>query len=376
VSIGLKGMTWSHPRGYDPMVATSRMWAQRTGVEITWEKRSLQDFESFPVEELARQYDFIVIDHPHVGQVTAEGCLTPLDVAGREAELAELARDSVGASFASYNWAGRQWALPIDAATQVMAYRADLLSTPPATWAAVMELARDGRVVLPLRPPHSLMTVFTLAANLGHPCPTDPAETFLPESVGVEVVGMLGELAALLDPADFGRDPIDASELLAASTGGPAVMPYGYGYVSYALAGFRPHRLTFADVAAAGTLGPAGTALGGTGIAVSAFSAHRREAIDYAFWVAGAEVQKGIYANSGGQPGHLAAWTDDAVNDAAGNFYRNTLNTLQSSYLRPRFNGYMAFQAAASERLNQGLLARETPAAIVRALNDLYAGCR
>jgi len=376
VSIGLKGMTWSHPRGYDPMVATSRIWAQRTGVEIGWEKRSLQDFESFPVEELARQYDFIVIDHPHVGQVTAEGCLTPLDIAGREAELAELARNSVGASFASYNWAGRQWALPIDAATQVMAYRADLLPTPPATWAAMMELARDGRVVLPLRPPHSLMTVFTLAANLGHPCPTDPRETFLPESVGVEVVGMLGELAALLDPADFGRDPIDASELLAASAGRPVVMPYGYGYVSYALAGFRPHRLTFADVAAAGTLGPAGTALGGTGIAVSAFSAHRQEAIDYAFWVASAEVQKGIYAKSGGQPGHLAAWSDDAVNAAAGNFYRNTLNTLQSSYLRPRFNGYMAFQAAASERLNQGLLARETPAAIVRALNDLYAGCR
>jgi multiple sugar transport system substrate-binding protein len=32
----------------------------------------------------------------------------------------------------------------------------------------------------------------------------------------------------------------------------------------------------------------------------------------------------------------------------------------------------MAFQAAASQRLNQGLLARETPAAIVADLNRLY----
>src|SRR6185437_13848197 len=82
----LKGMTWNHPRGFDPMVETSRIWRDKTGVDIEWDKRSLQDFESFPVEELARAYDMIVIDHPHVGQITAENCLAPLDVAGREAD--------------------------------------------------------------------------------------------------------------------------------------------------------------------------------------------------------------------------------------------------------------------------------------------------
>ncbi|RUZ93793.1 carbohydrate ABC transporter substrate-binding protein, partial [Mesorhizobium sp. M7A.F.Ca.CA.002.05.1.1] len=39
----LKGMTWSHPRGYDPMVACSSLWQQKTGVVIEWDKRSLQD---------------------------------------------------------------------------------------------------------------------------------------------------------------------------------------------------------------------------------------------------------------------------------------------------------------------------------------------
>lgn len=88
--ITLKGMTWSHPRGYDPMVACSRLWQEKTGVTVEWAKRSLQDFESFPVQELARTYDLIVIDHPHVGQITAENCLAPLDVAGREAERRAL----------------------------------------------------------------------------------------------------------------------------------------------------------------------------------------------------------------------------------------------------------------------------------------------
>ncbi|MDR3476211.1 MAG: extracellular solute-binding protein [Devosia sp.] len=373
MTVTLKGMTWSHPRGYDPMVATSTIWRERTGVEIAWDQRSLQDFESFPVEELARQYDFIVIDHPHVGQVTAEQCLLPLDVPGHEAELAAIAAGSVGPSFRSYNWQGRQWAFPIDAASQVMAYRADLLPEPPRRWEDVMALALGGRVTLPLRPPHSLMMVFTLAANLGHPIAGRRGAPFLGPEIGTPVIGMLAELAALLDPEDFSRDPIAASELLAGDDGGHAVMPYGYGYVNYAMAGFRPNRLTFADVPAAGTLGPAGTALGGTGIAISAFSANPPAAIEYAYWVASAAVQRGPYAAAGGQPGHLAAWTDDEVNAATGDFYRNTLRTLETAYLRPRHNGYMGFQAGASERLNAGLLAHEDPASIVAALNALYA---
>jgi multiple sugar transport system substrate-binding protein len=373
VTLSLRGMTWSHPRGYDPMVATSRIWFERTGVEIAWDKRSLQDFESYPVEELARQYDFIVIDHPHVGQVTAEGCLTPLDVPGREAELGAIEAGSVGPSFRSYNWQDRQWAFPIDAASQVMAWRPDLLPTPPRRWEEVMALALEGRIVLPLRPPHSLMMVFTLAANLGHPCPTAPGRPFLAPDIGEKVIGMLAGLAARLDPVDFSRDPIAASELLTIGEGPAAVMPYGYGYVNYAIEGFRPHRLAFGNVPAAGSLGPAGTVLGGTGITVSAFSSNRDAALDYAYWVAGAEVQRGPYAAAGGQPGHLAAWTDDAVNAATGDFYRNTLETLQRAYLRPRHNGYMGFQEAASERLNAGLLAHETPAAIVAALNARFA---
>ena len=115
----LKGMTWSHPRGYDPLVACARLWRERTGVEIGWDKRSLQDFESFPIEELARQYDLIIIDHPHAGQATREGCLLPLERVGPADALAELDRQSVGASFESYRHGGHLWAIPVDAAAQV-----------------------------------------------------------------------------------------------------------------------------------------------------------------------------------------------------------------------------------------------------------------
>jgi multiple sugar transport system substrate-binding protein len=30
--ITLRGMTWDHPRGFDPLAACARVWRERTGV--------------------------------------------------------------------------------------------------------------------------------------------------------------------------------------------------------------------------------------------------------------------------------------------------------------------------------------------------------
>ena len=371
MTVTLRGMTWSHPRGYDPMLATARLWLEKTGVAITWDKRSLQDFESFPVEDLARQYDLIVIDHPHVGQVTAEHCLTPLDGPGREAEGGELARNSVGQSWPSYTWQGRQWALPIDAASQVQIFRSDLIGAPATRWSDVVALAREGLVALPFRPPHALMIFFTLAANLGKPCAVQQGD-LADRDTGTAVLEMMAEIAALIDPINFDRDPIAASEAMAAADSTLALMPLGYGYANYAIDGFRPRRLTFADIPAAGHGGPVGAALGGTGIAVSAFSAHPREAVDYAYWLASADIQAGPYAASGGQPGHALAWENPGVNAKTHDFYRGTRKTLEGAWVRPRHNGYMAFQDAAARRINAGILGKETPRAILDALNARF----
>ena len=144
-------MTWSHPRGYDPLVACSELYAERTGVAVEWDKRSLQDFESFPVEELARAFDLIVIDHPHVGQVTQEGCLEPLDVAGREDERDGLEAGSVGRPMRAI--AGRAGNGPSRSMRRrrCIAYRPDRIDTPPQSWDEVFAIARGGHVLMPLR---------------------------------------------------------------------------------------------------------------------------------------------------------------------------------------------------------------------------------
>ncbi|MBZ7925997.1 carbohydrate ABC transporter substrate-binding protein [Ensifer adhaerens] len=367
----LKGMTWSHPRGYDPMIACSRLWQQRTGTTVEWDKRSLQDFETYPVEDLARAYDLIVIDHPHVGQITKEECLAPLDIAGREAERNALLDGSVGRSYPSYTWHGRQWAFPIDAATQVQAWRPDRTDRMDS-WTDMLALARQGRVALPMRPPHSLMCFYTLAANLGHPCRSDGTGPLIDAEAGIDGFERLRQLTELIDPGCFSMDPIAVLEAMSDPASKVVCAPLIYGYVSYAMPGFRPSLVKFGDIPVAGTIGPSGSALGGTGIAVSAFSESRDAAIDFAYFVASGEVQRGAYA-ARGQPGHAAAWDDDVVNAATSDFYRSTRKTLEKAWVRPRHDGYMAFQQAASDRINDGLTYRDAAPRVVDDLNRLFA---
>ena len=367
----LRGMTWDHPRGYDPLAACSAIWRETSGVEITWDRRSLQDFESFPVKTLAEQYDLIVIDHPHVGQIVAERCLAPLDVAGREAERDALAAGSVGASFESYRWHGRLWAFPIDAATQVQAWQPGRVAAPPTLWADVLRLADEGRVAIPLRAPHGLMSFYTLLAQTGGAARNDGPD-LVSAADGVRAYGALAALARRVDPACFAWDPIAAFEAMAEVDSPIACIPLAYGYVSYARDAFRPARLRFADIPTFDRCEPVGSALGGTGVAVSAFSRHGRAAIDFAYWVASAEVQRGPYAANGGQPGHSAAWEDAAVNAPVAGFYAATRATLEGAYVRPRHDGYMAFQSAASERIGAGLRAGEPGGKVIADVNALF----
>jgi len=372
--LSLRGMTWSHPRGYDPMVACAALWKEKTDAEVAWDKRSLQDFESFPVEQLARAFDLIVVDHPHVGQIISEHCLAPLDVKGREAERAGLSAGSVGRSYPSYDWDGRQWAFPIDAAAQVQAWRPDLIAAPPKTWDEVLALAADGRVLCPLRPPHSLMVFFTLAANLGTPCAASGPGDLIDPAAGRRVLELMRGLFAAIDPACLSTDPIAVYERMAAADSAIACAPLIYGYVNYAMEGFREKRLAFADFPAAGMDGPVGSALGGTGIAVSALSNEKDAAIDFAYWIASGEVQRGPYAAAGGQPGHAAAWDDEAVNWASGSFYRDTRATLEGGWVRPRHRGYIAFQEEASQRINQALRDGDADDRVIADLNHAFRG--
>ena len=374
--VELRGMTWDHSRGYDPMVATSECFAEiRPGVSITWERRSLQAFADRPIKDMASDYDLMVIDHPHVGQVARSGELLPLDSLGHDSELGELASRSVGASHRSYEFDGRQWALAIDAATPVAAFRSDIIENAPSEWSEVVELARKGLVAFALIPLNSLMTFMGLAKNIGIEI-AERDDRFIDAAGGARILELMKEIVALLDPACLKLDPIGIYDWMGKDADGPAYSPFGYGYSNYSRDGYCDFPLTFADAPGVDGAGPRGTVIGGTGIAISEYCKNPDAAADYAFWIAGSECQKGLYFRSGGQPGHADAWESDACNAETRNFFRNTRETLETAWLRPRHDGYMEFQDKGGDIVHACLRGESSVAETLDLLDAAYVGTK
>ena len=369
----LRGMAWDHPRGYDPMVATARAYEDSNpGTQISWDKRSLQAFADFPIEQLAEEYDLIVIDHPHVGLVARQGHLVALDEHAPDGALEALAEQSLGGSHESYQYEGHQWALAIDAAAQVAAYRPDLLSEVPTSWPEVVDLAAAGKVLWPVKPVDALMGFFTLAANRGTPCAESPKRLIDPAD-GRAVLEAMRALSEHVPQECLSMNPIETLDRMSTEDS-YAYCPLLYGYSNYARDGFREHLIKFTNIPSLGSEGPRGSTLGGAGIAVSARSSYVEVAADYAFWVASADCQKSIYFESGGQPGNAAAWTDDDVNAVSHGYFRNTYETLQRAWLRPRHDAYLEFQDKGGNYVNDFLAGRADVEETLNRLEEAYAG--
>src|ERR1051325_11670248 len=114
----LNGITWGHSRGITPLLAVSQRYSElHPDVEIRWKKRRLQEFADFSIEELAKDYDLLIIDHPWVGCASASNCVLPLNEYLSKEYLDDQLNNSTGSSHLSYYIDNKQWALAIDAAT-------------------------------------------------------------------------------------------------------------------------------------------------------------------------------------------------------------------------------------------------------------------
>jgi len=376
MTIHLKGITWNHTRGYVPMAATAQRFMElHPGVVITWEKRSLQEFADAPIQALTGRYDLLVIDHPWAGYAAEHGAL--LDLGGHlpAAYLADQAAHSVGLSHESYRFNGKQTALVIDAAAPVASFRADLMEReglrPPETWEELLALARAGRVVLPGIPIDSLMNFYMLCATLGEE-PFAGEERVVGRETGTAALELYRELVRLCPDRIFGWNPIAVYEALA-GTDEFLYCPFAYGYSNYARPGYSGSVLTFADLVALGDRGRLRSTLGGTGLSISAQSPHREAAVQYAAYVADPLVQRTLYVDSGGQPGHRSAWESEEANRRCGNFFRNTLAALDRAYMRPRYDGYLHFQDHAGDVVRDYLREGGSADRVLGRLNALYA---
>ena len=366
----LRGITWDHPRGFQPLVETAKAYERESGIRIVCDKRSLKDFGDAPIGSLAQQYDLLVIDHPHVGVGAREGSLAPLDVLLPNDVLSELLGQSAGPSAGSYTYGGHQWALALDAAHQVSAFRPDLLDKDlPRTWEEVLvlgqRLADAGTpMALPLAPTDCVCSFLTLCAGRGAPPGQDQA--LVRWDVGTASLRWLRRATEIAHPMCPRWNPIACLDHMAAADD-VSYCPVAFSYSNYAREGYAKHMLAFTDIP-----GLRGALLGGAGFAVSAHAAQPEEAARYGAWLCSASVQAGPYVASGGQPGNRLAWLDRDADRLTNGFFSSTYQSLKQAYVRPRHPGFVPFQEWAGREIHAFLGGTESAEDVLSRLDEAY----
>ncbi|UKT65434.1 ABC transporter substrate-binding protein [Pedobacter mucosus] len=374
-TINLKGITWNHSRGLLPMVATAQRFSELyPNVNITWEKRSLQQFADLSIQELAERFDLLVIDHPWAGFAAKTKSIVPLDFYLSNDYLADQERNSVGESYKSYFYDEHLWALPIDAATPVAASRPDLFEEKglelPKSFEDLLSLADKGLVAFAGIPIDVLMNFYTLCCSLGEdPCQNE-SEVISPE-IGGKALQMYREMASKIDKANFNRNPIQVYEAMTLSDE-IAYCPFAYGYSNYARNGYARKALQFHDMISLDGKTNLRSTLGGTGLAISAQCTDLDVAAKYVEFVGSPACQSTLFFESGGQPGHLAAWKNGEVNRQSQQYFLNTLPALERAFLRPRYHGSMFFQDHAGDVVQDYLMNGGNESQVLLAMNELY----
>lgn len=364
-----KGLTWDHPRGYRALDAAAALAGQQ-GLSIQWDRQPLEGFESRPIAELAELYDLLVLDHPHLGDALDAHCLAPLgDVLGADT-INQIARATIGPCAESYRLDGNFWALPLDAAAQVMAYRPDLLEGElPVTWDALTISAECGGVALSLAGPHALLTLLSIAASIGTPAGDN---ALFDPAYGAEAYAILASLYANAVPAALPLNPIGLLDHMAVNRD-IVLCPLVFGYVNYT-APLHGRPIAFGNAPATAVGGRPGSVLGGTGIGITKRCQITPDLVTHLAWLLGAEAQTRFIPNHAGQPSRRNAWADGAVNTAWPSFYAATARTLETAYVRPRLKGFVPMQLEAAATIRAVLAERSSGPALIDRLNGLYRG--
>jgi multiple sugar transport system substrate-binding protein len=229
---------------------------------------------------------------------------------------------------------------------------------------------RGAFLAVGLKGVHSLMTFFTLCANQGRPCAIEPGRPFADSAAAVDSLAAMRRLLSFCPPQALDWNSIALHDAMAARDD-LVYCPAVYCYATYAEADNR-RPLTFANLPGLVRASPWGSTIGGAGIGVSARTRHSEAAFAYVRYLMKAAVQH-EFARHHGQPAHIDAWRDPSLDRRFGGCFANTLATMEQAWIRPRYAGYLRFQAAAGDMIEAHLRGTIGEAVLLDRLAALHA---
>jgi multiple sugar transport system substrate-binding protein len=263
--------------------------------------------------------------------------------------------------------------LAIDAATPAASYRMDLLRKHqvalPQDWSDLMYLLKKGKVAAPAIPIDALMNFYTFCIAHGKE-PFLTEEEVIDTETGVDALETMREFYSLLDKKMFSCNPIAVAELMT-KTDDYWYCPFAYCYSNYSRGGYAKNVLHYANLIEFNRKKLRST-IGGTGLAVSAFSNNKEWALKFAEEIVSEKIQSSFYVQHGGQPGHKSAWMNEDANHLCNDFFKNVLPVMENGYMRPRYHGYLYFQDHAGEPLQSYLLNGGDPLQVLKKMNHIY----
>jgi multiple sugar transport system substrate-binding protein len=278
-------------------------------------------------------------------------------------------------------WKGKLYAVPDNSNTQLLWYRSDLVKTPPTTWAQMIsdaeQLAKEGK-------PHYIeiqgaqyegATVWfnTMVASAGGSILNATATKTTLGAPAIKAMSIMKELATS-SAADPSLDVQEENQNRLAMEGGTAAFELNYPFVWPAMKEdnpklFKDFKYALYPEVTAGV--PAKVTIGGTDLAVSAFSQHKALAFQAALCLRDAQNQI-IGADVGGVPPTIASLYNNPKLFADYPFHADILKELEDASVRPKTPFYQVVSIDISHLISPaaGINPAGTEQSMVSQIND------
>ncbi len=286
----------------------------------------------------------------------------------------EVHKDTLATPLATATWNSKLYAAPLNTNTQLLWYRADLVSEPPRTWAEMLSmaeaLARAGKphYIEVQGAPYEGLTVWfnSMVESAGGSILSAASDAVSLGPAARRALEIMSQLAhsPAADPS-LENQMEDQNRLRMEA--GLAAFQLNYPFVYPSMQANRPDlfvHLRWAPYPRVNVDEPARVTIGGNNLAVSTYSLHPELAFEAIQCLRGVDAQR-VNAVMGGLPPTLASLYDDPEVLAAFPFAPDIKAALEQASLRPTTPAYQNASIVISHTLS-GLRGRDIDKTLVR----------